>query len=151
MLHEAEGLLRQGIEQLQDDPSLKIDGARELIERLQRLLSERFDTASNAPDSGLRSKRDPQLINSFLAQGVDILLDAESLLQRWQEHPGERQELSALLDELTTLGESAHLADLHPVDELCEALLDLYVAQWKKAAWRSASASSNKRKRPTKT
>src|SRR5690606_13210085 len=76
----------------------------------------------------LRTKRDPQLINNFLAQGMDILLDAESLLQRWQEHPGERQELSALLDELTTLGESAHLADLHPVDELCEALLDLYGA-----------------------
>ncbi|MNM61656.1 Chemotaxis protein CheA [compost metagenome] len=49
-------------------------------------------------------------------------------MQRWQQHPGERQELSALLDELTTLGEGAHLADLHPVDELCEALLDLYGA-----------------------
>ena len=59
---------------------------------------------------------------------MDILLDAESLLQRWQQHPGERQELSALLDELTTLGEGAHLADLLPVDVLCEALLDLYGA-----------------------
>ncbi len=68
------------------------------------------------------------MINNFLAQGMDILLDAESLLRRWQQHPGERQELSALLDELTTLGEGAHLADLHPVDELCEALLDLYGA-----------------------
>lgn len=33
-----------------------------------------------------------------------------------------------MLDELTTLGEGAHLADLHPMDELCEALLDLYGA-----------------------
>ena len=82
----------------------------------------------NAPNTALRTKRDPQLINNFLAQGMDILLDAESLLQRWQQHPGERQELTALLDELTTLGEGAHLADLQPVDELCEALLDLYGA-----------------------
>jgi chemosensory pili system protein ChpA (sensor histidine kinase/response regulator) len=59
---------------------------------------------------------------------MDILLDAESLLRRWQQHPGERQELTALLDELTTLGEAAHLADLVQVDELCEALLDLYGA-----------------------
>ncbi len=29
---------------------------------------------------------------------------------------------------MTTLGEGAHLADLQPVDELCEALLDLYGA-----------------------
>ena len=53
---------------------------------------------------------------------MDILLDAESLLRRWQQHPGERQELSALLDELTTLGEGAHLADLHPVDEPLRSL-----------------------------
>jgi len=59
---------------------------------------------------------------------MDILLDAESLLRRWQQHPGERQELTALLDELTTLGQGAHLADLHAIDELCEALLDLYGA-----------------------
>ncbi len=128
LLHEAWALLCRGLEHLQDDPLLHIEGAGELIGRLQRLLAERLEAANNAPDSGVRSKRDPQLINNFLTQGMDILLDAESLLQRWQEHPGERQELSALLDELTTLGESAHLADLHPVDELCEALLDLYGA-----------------------
>lgn len=32
-----------------------------------------------------------------------------------------------LLDELTHPAK-VHLADLHPVDELCEALLDLYGA-----------------------
>jgi chemosensory pili system protein ChpA (sensor histidine kinase/response regulator) len=128
LLLEAEGLFRLGLRQLKTDPLAEISGARSLIERTQALLAERLETLLSAPNTGLRIKRDPQLINSFLAQGMDILLDAESLLQRWQQHPGERQELSALLDELTTLGEGAHLADLHPVDELCEALLDLYGA-----------------------
>ncbi|MGZ7455908.1 Hpt domain-containing protein [Pseudomonas sp. Ma2-10] len=128
LLLEAEGLFRLGLRQLKRDPLAQIPGARSLIERTQALLAERLDTLLSAPNTGLRIKRDPQLINNFLAQGMDILLDAESLLQRWQQHPGERQELSALLDELTTLGEGAHLADLHPVDELCEALLDLYGA-----------------------
>ncbi|MHC8403152.1 Hpt domain-containing protein [Pseudomonas sp. MDT1-17] len=128
LLLEAEGLFRLGLRQLKTDPLTEIPGARSLIERTQALLAERLQTLLSAPNSGLRIKRDPQLINNFLAQGMDILLDAESLLQRWQQHPGERQELSALLDELTTLGEGAHLADLHPVDELCEALLDLYGA-----------------------
>jgi hypothetical protein len=67
------------------------------------VLAERLEKLKAAPSASLRPKRDPQLINNFLAQGMDILLDAESLLQRWQQHPGERQELSALLDELTTL------------------------------------------------
>ncbi|VVQ15574.1 Sensor histidine kinase RcsC [Pseudomonas fluorescens] len=128
VLLEAEGLLRLGLRQLKSDPLAEIPHAGALIGRAQALLAERLQSHFDAPSSGLRIKRDPQLINNFLAQGMDILLDAESLLQRWQQHPGERQELSALLDELTTLGEGAHLADLHPVDELCEALLDLYGA-----------------------
>jgi len=128
LLLEAEGLLRVGLRQLKHDPLAPIVGAQSLIKRAQTLLAERLASILEAPDTGLRVKREPQLINNFLAQGMDILLDAESLLQRWQQHPGERQELSALLDELTTLGEGAHLADLLSVDVLCEALLDLYGA-----------------------
>jgi len=128
LLLEAEGLFRLGLRQLKTDPLAQIRGAGPLIERTQALLAERLQTLSSTPNTALRTKRDPQLINNFLSQGMDILLDAESLLQRWQQHPGERQELTALLDELTTLGEGAHLADLHPVDGLCEALLDLYGA-----------------------
>ncbi|QXH61714.1 Hpt domain-containing protein [Pseudomonas azerbaijanorientalis] len=128
LLLEAEGLFRLGLRQLKTDPLAEIPGALHLIERAKALLAERLENLLSTPNTGLRIKRDPQLINNFLSQGMDILLDAESLLQRWQQHPGERQELSALLDELTTLGEGAHLAELHPVDELCEALLDLYGA-----------------------
>ncbi|WP_433768538.1 Hpt domain-containing protein [Pseudomonas putida] len=128
VLLEAEGLFRLGLRQLKKDPLAEIPHARDLIERTRAMLAERLQSLLDVPSDAPRIKRDPQLINNFLAQGMDILLDAESLLQRWQQHPGERQELSALLDELTTLGEGAHLADLHPVDELCEALLDLYGA-----------------------
>ncbi|WP_430447257.1 MAG: Hpt domain-containing protein [Pseudomonas piscis] len=128
LLLEAEGLLRKGLRQLDSTPLAPIDGARALAGRALALLGERLEALLDAPDSALRAKRDPQLINDFLAQGMDILLDAETLLLRWQQHPGERQELNDLLDELTTLGEGAHLADLQPVDELCEALLDLYGA-----------------------
>ncbi|MFL6536185.1 MAG: Hpt domain-containing protein, partial [Pseudomonas sp.] len=128
LLLEGEGLLRRGLRQLHSEPLAPIPGAADLIQHAQVLMTERLQAVLGTPDQGARTKRDPQLINNFLAQGMDILLDAENLLQRWQQHPGEGQELSALLDELTTLGEGAHLADLHPVDELCEALLDLYGA-----------------------
>lgn len=75
-----------------------------------------------------RSKRDPQLVASFLAQAMDILLDAETLLSRWQQQPAQRDALDNLLDQMTTLGHAAHLADLWQMDEVCEALLDLYGA-----------------------
>ncbi|MDB6047944.1 MAG: cheA 1 [Pseudomonas sp.] len=128
LLRAAEPLFDQGLLQLDSDPLAPIAGAEPFIEDVLALLHERLQAALSAPNSGLRLKRNPQLIVAFLAEGMDILLDAESLLQRWRQHPGERQELSALLDELTTLGHGAHLADLPQVDELCEALLDLYGA-----------------------
>nr|WP_314529442.1 Hpt domain-containing protein [uncultured Pseudomonas sp.] len=123
LLLEAEGLFQQGLRDLDNDPLAPIKGAEDLISRTQSLLDQQLEALLD-----VRIKRDPQLIANFLAQGMDILLDAESLLRRWQQHPGERQELTALLDELTTLGEGAHVADLYAIDALCEALLDLYGA-----------------------
>ncbi|KGE64522.1 MULTISPECIES: Hpt domain-containing protein [Pseudomonas] len=123
LLLEAEGLFQQGLRDLDNDPLAPINGAEDLISRTQGLLDQQLEALLD-----VHIKRDPQLIANFLAQGMDILLDAESLLRRWQQHPGERQELTALLDELTTLGEGAHVADLHAIDALCEALLDLYGA-----------------------
>ncbi len=128
LLLEAQGLFQRGLRDLNTHPLAPINDAADLISRTQRLLDHQLAALLDAPTTGLRVKRDPHLITNFLAQGMDILLDAESLLRRWQQHPGDRQELTALLDELTTLGEGAHLADLHPIDALCEALLDLYGA-----------------------
>jgi chemosensory pili system protein ChpA (sensor histidine kinase/response regulator) len=128
LLRHAEPLFQQGLAQLTSQPLAPIPGAAQLIAAAQALLQERLTAALSASSQGLRTQRNPQLIESFLAEGMDILLDAENLLQRWRENPGERQQLSALLDELTTLGHGAHLAELPQVDELCEALLDLYGA-----------------------
>ncbi|KRP65503.1 Hpt domain-containing protein [Pseudomonas orientalis] len=128
LLLEAEGVFQRGLRELDSEPLTPIKGAAQLIKRTQSLLDQQLEALLNAPGTGLRIKRDPHLITNFLAQGMDILLDAENLLRRWQQHPGERQELTALLDELTTLGQGAHLADLHAIDQLCEALLDLYGA-----------------------
>ncbi|MFJ4143435.1 Hpt domain-containing protein [Pseudomonas sp. NPDC089734] len=128
LLRNAEPLLLKGLEQLDSKPLASIPGAARLIEAAHTLLNDRLTVALRESDNGLRIQHNPKLIASFLAEGMDIVLDAENLLQRWREHPGERQELSALLDELTTLGHGAHLAELPQVDELCEALLDIYGA-----------------------
>jgi chemosensory pili system protein ChpA (sensor histidine kinase/response regulator) len=129
LLHTAEQLFRRGLEQLETSPLAPIDGAAEFLERVNKLHQERLDSAQAArQDLQGSDQRDPQLIGIFLSEGMDILLDAEDLLRKWREHPSERQELSALLDELTTLGRGAEMAELPQIDELCEALLDLYGA-----------------------
>ncbi|WP_137819326.1 Hpt domain-containing protein [Pseudomonas sp. 2FG] len=128
LLQSAEQLFRRGLEQLEEQPLAAIEGAAELLERAHKLHQDRLDAAQTARQGQQGETRDPQLIGIFLAEGMDILLDAEDLLRRWREHPSERQELSALLDELSTLGRGAEMAELPQIDELCEALLDLYGA-----------------------
>ena len=128
LLGKAQVLFTLGVEQLETDPLRPIDGTAELLEEIQQLHSERLDAAENARQSEQGEVRDPQLISIFLAEGMDILLDAEELLKRWRQHPSERQELSALLDELTTLARGADMAELPQISQLCNALLDLYGA-----------------------
>ncbi|MCE5987020.1 Hpt domain-containing protein [Pseudomonas sp. LM20] len=127
-LEAAHSLFHLGLAQLDSTPLAAIPGAAELIEQVGQAVDGRLASLHDDPQHARRHKRDPQLIASFLAQAMDILLDAESLLSRWQEQPGQRDALDSLLDELTTLGHAAHLADLWQMDDVCEALLDLYGA-----------------------
>ncbi|WP_054884313.1 Hpt domain-containing protein [Pseudomonas sp. NBRC 111130] len=127
-LHTAHGLFLQGLAQLGSTPLATIPGAAQLIEQVGEAVDLRLASLHAEPQHTRSGKRDPQLIASFLAQAMDILLDAESLLLRWQQQPGQREPLETLLDELTSLGHAAHLADLWQMDAICEALLDLYGA-----------------------
>ena len=128
LLLEADTLLHAGLKQLDSDPLAEIRGARSLIERTEQLIDTRLDTLLNSPASSWVTRRDPQRTAEFLAESMDILFDAQELLKAWHHNPHERDGLDTLLDQLTTLGESAHLLDLQPMDALCEALLDLYGA-----------------------
>lgn len=126
LLGDAHYLMRQKLLQLPAQPLAPIPGAGELILRAQARTTERLQAVQTLGDT--RHVQAPQLIERLLDEGMDILLDAERLLQRWQQAPASRQELPRLLDQLTLLGEQAQLTDVQALDELCEALLDLYGA-----------------------
>lgn len=126
LLHQAERLLRLGVDNLANDPLAPIDGAPEFIERVHALHQARLADANSRGENEQGEPRDPGMISLFLAEGTNILLDAEDLLHRWREHPAQRQELTALLEELTTLGLGAQMAELPQIDSLCQVLLDLY-------------------------
>nr|WP_312230686.1 Hpt domain-containing protein [Pseudomonas sp.] len=128
VLVEAQALFRQGLGQLESDPLRPIPGTEDFLLRVQQLHQQRLEHAQSQRQDEHGESRDPQLISIFLAEGMDILLDAEDVLYRWRAQPSERQELNTLLEELTTLGRGAEMAELPQIDELCEALLDVYGA-----------------------
>jgi chemosensory pili system protein ChpA (sensor histidine kinase/response regulator) len=110
------------------EPLAVIEGAEALIGEFVQQVLARSEQGDEGGAAVQRLKQEPQLISRFLEQGMDILLDADNRLDHWQQHPAQREDLTALLDELTTLGQGAHLADLLAMDGLCEALLDVYGA-----------------------
>jgi len=128
LLADAHCLLRHAVDALPASALEALTGADALIERLGACVDARLLTVQAHDGHAQRPRRDPQLIAGFLVQGMDTLLDAESVLSHWQEQPAARQSLDTLLDELTAFGQAAHQAELWQVDEVCEALLDLYGA-----------------------
>ncbi|MDR2308685.1 MAG: Hpt domain-containing protein [Paucimonas sp.] len=128
LLEAARALFHLGLAQLDSTPLAPIAGAAELIEQVGLTVDARLAQQQDAPHPPRRSRRDPALIARFLAEGMDLLSDAEAQLAHWQAHPGERQVLDTLLDALTALSHNAHQAELWQVDEVCEGLLDLYGA-----------------------
>ncbi|WP_416311011.1 Hpt domain-containing protein [Pseudomonas sp. W03] len=129
LLHGAERLFRVGLDQLLEGrPLAPIDGSAELLARIAQVHQERLEAAEAKRRGESGEGSDPKLIGMFLAEGMDILLDAEDLLRRWREHPQERQELGALHDELETLSRGAQMAELPQMAELADALLAVYGA-----------------------
>jgi chemosensory pili system protein ChpA (sensor histidine kinase/response regulator) len=97
--------------------AVTIPASEALVARLHQLMSD--DTAG-APD--------PHLVSVFLSAGMDLILDADSLLARWSQHPTETAELIRLRDELGVLADSANTAGFVEITELARALEACYSA-----------------------
>jgi len=65
---------------------------------------------------------DPELLEIFLEEGVDILDASEQTLQEWVENPGDRSLVEALQRQLHTLKGGARMAGITPVGDLSHSL-----------------------------
>nr|WP_314478959.1 Hpt domain-containing protein [uncultured Pseudomonas sp.] len=127
-LTAAASMFGQGLAQLATTPFAPLPGAAELIEQVELAIDARIVTQAASAQPATHDARAPQQVAAFLSQAMDRLLEAESLLADWQRQPAQRGALDTLLDDMTELAHAAHSADLWQVDEVCEALLDLYGA-----------------------
>lgn len=95
-----------------------IPEADTLIERLHDAMAS--DGGSGGPD--------PHLVSVFLSAGMDLILDADSLLASWSQNPTEIAGLEKLRDELGLLASSADTAGLMEISELARSLESCYAA-----------------------
>ncbi|MCK5875336.1 MAG: Hpt domain-containing protein [Alcanivoracaceae bacterium] len=90
------------------------------------ILIERLHDAMASDGSG--GGPDPHLVSVFLSAGMDLILDADSLLASWSQNPTEIAGLEKLRDELGLLASSADTAGLVEISELARSLESCYAA-----------------------
>ena len=118
LLRDAVATLRPGVEQ--PDPRLRsLEGADALRERIDHAHGQLGHKGGGA---------DQHIMSVFLSEGMDLIMDAESLLDRWAEDPGQVDELVRLRDELAVLAGSAETAGLEEIHVLAATLRDCYTA-----------------------
>lgn len=71
---------------------------------------------------------DVSLMSIFLSESMDIVMDAESILDNWRQTGDSTDATSTLIRELDVLAQAAHAVDLMPLSQLSNELRSLYVA-----------------------
>ena len=71
---------------------------------------------------------DVSLMSIFLSESMDIVMDAEGLLDHWRQHGEAGNATETLVRELDTLAHAALSVDLLPLSQLSNELRSLYVA-----------------------
>ncbi len=119
-------LIDDGFKQLTTTPFAKIAGSEDLTADVQRLSQQLIADFHQRLGTSGNNSVDPQVLNIFLSEGMDILLDVENMLERWQKQPDDSTLLISIIDEIQTLEKGAAMADLLPIVDLCEALTTAY-------------------------
>ena len=118
-------LVEQGLEGLTSVPGNSIIGSDEMLARVAEMREEKLIHAEEEAiaQSG---QVDPQLVSMFLAEGMDLIVDAGDVLRHWEENPVPGEQLDQLRQELRVLARSASAAQLTEVVDLSMSLEEFY-------------------------
>lgn len=120
LVEEGDQLIRTG---LADDSLMALEqiaGTEDFVDRIQQMEKLLLEPLIQAQQTGSIGPT-PQTIATFLAQGMDSLLDADSLLKQWQEQADEDILLN-LSKDLDQVARGAAKAELPNIEALANAL-----------------------------
>lgn len=117
--------LTQGLGQIRENPQADLPGTETFLAKLEQVSNATLRGDGSRTDEPQENAR-PQLVQLFLNEGLDILLDADRILDEWAENPEATSALDTLRKELHLLTEGAQDAGLADVAELSGALRQVY-------------------------
>ncbi|MGC8119512.1 Hpt domain-containing protein [Marinobacter sp. VGCF2001] len=128
LISDAANFLTEGLAQIRKNPQTSLAGTEDYLERLQQVSERTLISHAEAAHEEPARETSSQLVQLFLGEGLDIVLDAESILNRWSEDPQQDDSLDTLRQELEQLTQGATNASLPDVAELAAALTRCYTA-----------------------
>ena len=126
LIADAKEFLTRGLAQLRDNPQADLEGTEDYLARLEQVYQRTLQSSDPADELQPDTRAPSQLVQLFLNEGLDIVLDAESILDEWSRHPDQRQSVETLQKELEQLAAGAAEAGLVDVTELAAALNQAY-------------------------
>ncbi|WP_375581691.1 Hpt domain-containing protein [Marinobacter adhaerens] len=126
LIESACDFLTQGLAQIRENPQASLPGTEAFLEKLDQLTEETLRGHSEEAPRQHPQQAPSRLVQLFLNEGLDIVLDADQILDHWADNPGEMESLNPLRSELEQLTSGASEAGLSDVAALSSALKDTY-------------------------
>ncbi len=128
LIKDAADYISAGVVQIESCETVCIDKTEQFTARTKELRDLAIAHLVLPQDSNEISQAvDPRMLSLVMAEEMALLLEADSLLQRWQENEATSDdELNSLLAELSVLEEGARQANLNEMAALSALLTESY-------------------------
>ncbi|WP_166266870.1 Hpt domain-containing protein [Marinobacter caseinilyticus] len=128
LIADGSHFVSQGLAQINESPQEPLSGTDAFLDRLETVANRTLGNRATGEETQAVAQTDPQLIQLFLNEGLDILLDADAILDSWAQHPDHSDRLEKLNYELAQLSAGASGAGLVDLSELADALYQAYIS-----------------------
>ncbi|MFO8141155.1 MAG: Hpt domain-containing protein [Marinobacter sp.] len=128
LIEQASSYLSQSLAQLKSNPQGALEGTDDYLARLEQISQQTLLSHGRHDDQQPSAQAPSQLVQLFLGEGLDIVLDAEFILNEWAQHPEQTEPFGTLRAELEQLTQGAADAGLLDLADLAAALTRTYSA-----------------------
>ncbi len=130
LLRDAVSYTQIALHQIEAGELVNIPRLQQFIARVNELRDIHVAPLVRQQELDEMGKRpvDPELLAIFMAEEMNLLLDADKIIDQWQATPEETVELIPVMDELAKLTQAAAHAYLPAMAELSEKIHSVYEA-----------------------
>ncbi len=114
------------LRQIRDGGNATIEKSSQFLARVAELRDLSVGPLIRQQEESQETSVDPELLSIFMAEEMNLLLDADVIIHNWQETPSNPEKMDALIAELDTLAKGAERACLAPMEAISHQLSKLY-------------------------